>query len=66
MMKKETRNYSVKRTASVQKAVALLVPSPVSKMIGVFFMGLDKPVGPTQIFTNTQPAIKWMHSFRNA
>ncbi len=61
---KEARDYLAnERTASVQRATALLVRSPVSRVIGNFFMGLNKPISPTRMFTDTAAAIEWLHGF---
>ena len=47
---KEARDYFAnERTASIQRATALLIGSPVSRVIGNFFMGLNKPISPNQI-----------------
>lgn len=63
---KEARDYFAnERTASIQRATALLVGSPASKIIGSFFMGLNKPLSPTKLFTDPQKAIKWLHTFKN-
>ena len=45
------------------RATALLTSSPVSKTIGNFFMGLNKPLSPTRLFTNSDKAIQWLHTF---
>ena len=61
---KEARDYFAnERTASIQRATALLVSSPVSRVIGNFFMGLNKPMSPTRMFTDTAAAIQWLHGF---
>ena len=61
---KEARDYFAnKRTASIQRATALLVSSPVSRTIGNFFMGLNKPISPTRLFTDPNKAIRWLHTF---
>ena len=61
---KEARDYFAnERTASIQRATALLIGSPVSRVIGNFFMGLNKPISPTRIFTDPKEAIKWLHTF---
>ena len=41
-------------------AIAMLVSSPVSSVIGNFFLGLNKPIVPTRMFTVEQEAIQWM------
>ena len=61
---KEARDYFAnKRTASIQRATALLIGSPVSRLIGNFFMGLNRPISPTRLFTNPHKAIQWLHTF---
>ncbi len=61
---KEARDYFAnERTASIQRATALLIGSPVSRVIGNFFMGLNKPVSPTRLFTDPQKAIRWLQTF---
>lgn len=39
---------------------ALVVTSPLSKLIGNFFLGLNKPIKPTRLFTNKEEALKWL------
>ena len=61
---KEARDYFAnERTASIQRATALLIGSPVSRVIGNFFMGLNKPISPTRLFTDPHKAIQWLHTF---
>lgn len=63
---KEARDYFAnERTASIQRATALLIGSPVSRVIGNFFLGMNKPITPTRLFTNSKEAIKWLHTFSN-
>ncbi len=63
---KEARDYFAnERTASIQRATALLIGSPISRVIGNFFMGLNKPISPTRLFTDPQNAIKWLQTFSN-
>ncbi len=61
---KEARDYFAnERTASIQRATALLIGSAVSRIIGNFFLGLNKPITPTRLFTDPEEAIKWLHTF---
>ena len=41
-------------------AIAMLVSSPLSRIIGNFFLGLNKPTVPTRMFTSEEDAIRWM------
>ncbi len=61
---KEARDYFAnERTASIQRATALLIGSVVSRTIGNFFLGLNNPITPTKLFTDPQEAIKWLRTF---
>lgn len=61
---KEARDYFAnERTASIQRATALLTNSNISRVIGNFFLGLNKPISPTKLFTDANEAIKWLHTF---
>lgn len=44
-------------------AMALLVESPLSKLIANFFIGLNKTPMPTKIFINEITAIKWLKGY---
>jgi len=39
---------------------ALIVTSPISRVIGNFFLGLNKPLKPTRLFTNKEEGLKWL------
>ena len=39
---------------------ALIVRNPVTRVIGSFFMGINKPVKPTKMFGNVEDAKKWL------
>ena len=61
---KEARDYFAnERTASIQRPTALLISSPASRVIGNFFMGLNKPISPTRLFTDPREAIKWLQTY---
>ena len=60
---KEARKYfGSDEVAVVQSAVALLVDSGLSKLLGNFFVGLNKPIFPLKLFTNEQEALNWLKS----
>ena len=60
------RYYAGERTAKIQRATALLVRSPVSVVMGNFFMGLNKPISPTRMFNDPERAIGWLAGFQDA
>lgn len=63
---KEARDYfSMKGRDSKVIAFAILINSPLSKIIANFFMGLNKPRVPVRLFTNENDAITWCKSHMN-
>lgn len=44
----------------VSSKVALVIGSPLARIIGNFFMGLNKGPFPVQLFTNVDTAIEWL------
>lgn len=53
-------HFSMKGRKGYATAIALLIKSPVSKVIGNFFLGLNKPEAPTKLFTKEEDAKKWL------
>ncbi|MFH1682495.1 MAG: STAS/SEC14 domain-containing protein [Candidatus Woesearchaeota archaeon] len=46
------------------KASALLVGSPLSKVLGSFFIGLNRPPYPIRIFSSEDEALEWLKKFQ--
>jgi hypothetical protein len=44
-------------------AVAVLVGSPLSRVIGNFFVGFNRPPVPTRLFTSEDEALLWLRGF---
>ena len=66
-MTRESREYFAnERTCSIQRATALLVKSKVTKVMANFFMGLNKPITPARMFTDSEEALLWLKGFSNA
>ncbi len=49
--------------AEVQKAAALIVSSSISRIVGNFFIGLNKPIVPTKLFTSEVDALNWLKDY---
>ncbi len=47
----------------VTAAVALIIDSPLSRMIGNFYLGFNKPPVPTRLFTSVEEAEGWLSTF---
>jgi len=45
---------------AVTSRVALLTSSPVGTIVGNMFLGLNKPLFPTRLFTSEDKAIAWL------
>jgi hypothetical protein len=45
------------------RAVAILTGSPVSVLLGNFFLRLGMPVYPTRLFRDEASARKWLHTY---
>lgn len=63
-MTREARDFfSMNNRASYVLAFAIIIQSPLSSIIGNFFMGINKPRVPARLFTNEADAVKWLQNF---
>ena len=61
---KEARdNFSIKNRSTNINSFAIIIESPLSRIIGNFFMGLNKPSVPAKLFNNEQDAIAWLKQY---
>jgi len=61
---KEARDhFSMRNRESVVNAMAILIQSPLSRIIGNFFMGLNKPRVPARLFTEEEEALLWLKKY---
>lgn len=44
-------------------AFAIIIDSSVSKVVGNFFLGINKPAVPTKLFSNESTALEWLNKF---
>ena len=47
----------------IATAVALVVTNPVSRVLGNFYLGLNKPAVPTRLFSDTADAREWLRAY---
>ncbi len=59
-MDREARAYYVSLEMKAANAIALLADSAVSQVIANFFLRINKPTIPTQMFTSETEALKWL------
>jgi hypothetical protein len=57
------RYYGQKEAAKLFCAQALLVESPLSRVIGNFMLGLNKTLFPIKLFTDEDAALAWLKTF---
>jgi hypothetical protein len=63
---KEARDhFSMRERKGHVNSIAILIHSPLSRIIGNFFMGLNKPSVPTKLFTDQRTAMIWLKTFLN-
>jgi hypothetical protein len=55
--------YTGPETMKLNLAVAILVDSPMSRVIGNFFLGFNKMDLPTQLFRSEDEALAWLKGF---
>jgi hypothetical protein len=60
---KAARDFLAKEGSSYTKGVAVIVDSPMTKIIGNFYLGLNKPVAPTKMFTAKEEALAFLKQF---
>jgi len=56
-------HYAGDENAKVLNAVAILIDSPVSRILGNFFIGLNKAPFPCKLFSSESAAIEWLREF---
>lgn len=65
-MNREARDhFSTRGRDSKTNAFGIIVSSPISRVVGNFFLGINKPEVPTKLFDNEEAAIKWLKQFCN-
>jgi hypothetical protein len=55
--------YASAEAAELFSAAALVVGSPLSRAIGNFFLGLNRPPMPTRLFDSESEALGWLRTF---
>lgn len=63
MSKAARDHFAMRDRKGGVNSIAILIESPLSRLIGNFFMGLNKPSVPTKLFTSEKKALEWLHKF---
>ena len=63
-LSREARHYYASdEAAKVARAVALIVGTPVSRVLGNFYLGLSNPHLPTRLFSSEGEALEWLKGY---
>lgn len=61
---REARHYYAgEEAAKVASAVAIIVGTPVSRVLGNFYIGLSNPHLPSRLFTSDAEALEWLKGY---
>lgn len=61
---KEARDFLAREGNKLVTASAILTKSPMLRMMANFFIKVNKPLNPTQMFTDEEAAIQWLQQFK--
>jgi hypothetical protein len=56
--------YASDEAAACASAAAIVVGTPVSRVLGNFYIGLSNPHLPSRLFTSESRALAWLDGFR--
>ncbi|TXK52162.1 STAS/SEC14 domain-containing protein [Pontibacter qinzhouensis] len=61
---KEARDFIAKEGNELVTATALLVTSPVLRMMANFYIAVNKPKNPSRMFTDKRAALDWLAQYK--
>ena len=56
-------HYAREEAGKDLSACALLIGSPIGRIIGNFFLRINKPIYPTRLYTSEHGAIEWLKRY---
>lgn len=62
--KEARKHFSMNNRTTRVNALALLIDSRTSMVIGNFFIEFNKPKVPTKLFVNEEKALKWISKYK--
>lgn len=63
MAKEARKHFSTNGRETKITSMAIMVKSPLSRIIGNFFMGLNKPEVPARLFDDENMAVEWLKKY---
>ncbi len=61
---KEARDYMADEGNDLVLASAIVVGSPMLRMMANFFIMVNKPKNPTRMFTDYESALEWLEKYK--
>ncbi len=58
-------HFSAQGRDTKANAYAILINSDISRVVGNFFLGINKPAVPTKLFDNEEEAVEWLKQYCN-
>jgi hypothetical protein len=55
--------YTTEEAARLKTAMAMVVDSPLQRMLGNFFLRLNRPPYPTRLFADQEAALSWLQDY---
>ncbi len=56
-------HFSIGNRETMTCAFGIIINSAVSRVLGNFYLGINKPSVPTKLFDNEIDAVKWLKQF---
>nr|WP_187262283.1 hypothetical protein [Pontibacter beigongshangensis] len=63
---KEARDFMANEGNEQVTASAILVTSPVLRMMANFYISVNKPKNPSRMFTDKREALEWLAQFKGS
>lgn len=64
ILSREARHfYAGEEAAACASAAAIIVETPVSKVLGNFYLGLSNPKLPSRLFSSEEDALVWLKGY---
>lgn len=62
---KEARDFMANEGNDLVMASAMIVTSPMLKMMANFYIKVNKPKNPTRLFTDQESALEWLAQYKS-
>ncbi|PSR53138.1 hypothetical protein AHMF7605_06140 [Adhaeribacter arboris] len=62
---KDARDFMANEGNNLVLASAMVVNSPMLKMMANFYIMVNKPKNPTRLFTDRESALEWLEQFKS-